>query len=161
MWCKVLRRWMKYGLSAIDRELLLKCAYQVMNARVWVTQCWFCNTGKSLWIGFLSYLHLTNIFPPFLSLPTHLPWSPQICSIIVFGCIADKLDVSINGHGVCLYNRSNACSFGVTIGVLGFLMCLAFLVKDVLYVVIDFSNNLTVSLSTYRYITQCVWIKCT
>lgn len=105
------------------------------------------------WISVLSAL---DKFFHLFSLPTHLPWSPQICSIIVFGCIADKLDVSINGHGVCLYNESNACSFGVTIGVLGFLMCLAFLVKDVLYVVIDFSNNLTVSLFTYRYVTKCV-----
>lgn len=92
---------------------------------------------------------LDKYFPPFFSLPTHLHLSsPQLCSIIVFGCISDKLDVTVNGRDVCLYNRSNACNFGVTIGVIGFLMCLAFLVKDVLYVVMDFSNNLTVSQPT-------------
>lgn len=53
--------------------------------------------------------------------------------------------MTVGNRDVCLYNDSNACSFGVTVGVIGFLMCLAFLVKDVLYVIIDFSNNLTVS----------------
>ena len=49
----------------------------------------------------------------------------------------------------CYYNRSNACSFDVAVGVIGFLLCLAFLVKDVLYVVIDYSNNIVVSDRSY------------
>lgn len=60
-----------------------------------------------------------------------------LCSIIVFGCISDQVEV----ESLCLYNRSNACNFGVAIGVIAFVLCLVFLVKDVLYVVIDYSNN--------------------
>ena len=45
----------------------------------------------------------------------------------------------------CAYNGSNACSFGVAIGVIAFLLCLIFLAKDVIYVVIDFTDNLLVS----------------
>ena len=55
------------------------------------------------------------------------------------------MDIEAGNADVCLYNRSNACNFGIAVGVIGFVMCLVFLVKDVLYVVIDFSNNLLVS----------------
>ena len=75
--------------------------------------------------------------PPPLSLSLSLF---QICSIVVFGCISDKVQVS----GGCGYNYSNACSFGVAVGVIAFLLCLAFLVRDVIYVVIDFRNNVMV-----------------
>ena len=51
----------------------------------------------------------------------------------------------MNGRDVCLYNKSNACSFGIAVGVIGFLFCLIFLVRDVLYVVLDFRNNILVS----------------
>ena len=70
----------------------------------------------------------------------------------MFGCIADKVDVENNNQDICYYNESNACSFGIAIGVVGFLMCLVFLVKDVLYVVIDFSNSVQVS---YPQIQNC------
>ena len=47
--------------------------------------------------------------------------------------------------GTCTYNGSNACDFAIAVGVIGFLFCLAFLVKDVMLVVIDYSNSLAVS----------------
>ena len=47
---------------------------------------------------------------------------------------------------MCLYNGSNACSFALAIGVLAFLICLVFLVKDVMMVVVDFSGAVLVSL---------------
>ncbi|CAI8020783.1 Synaptogyrin-1 [Geodia barretti] len=63
-----------------------------------------------------------------------------LCSIVVFGCISDKVEL----NGYCRYNNSNACSFGVAVGVIAFLLCLVFLVRDVVYVVIDFRNNVMV-----------------
>lgn len=87
----------------------------------------------------LRYVNLlTEYFSP---LPHAPPLPPQLSSIIVFGCISDKVDI----QDLCLYNLSNACSFGVAVGVIGFVMCLVFLVKDVFNVVIDYSNNLIVS----------------
>lgn len=67
---------------------------------------------------------------------------PQLFSVIVFGCVADKVNDSTFG---CLYYASNACGFAIAVGVIAFLLCLVFLVKDVLYVVIDYSDNVVVS----------------
>ena len=79
----------------------------------------------------------------------------QLCSIIVFGCVANQvsnapLSATVT---VCGYNgNSDACNFAIAVGVLGFLLCLAFLVKDVLFVIVDYSNNIVVSqhLNTYK-----------
>jgi hypothetical protein len=61
----------------------------------------------------------------------------------VFGCVADQLS---DGRS-CLYNAgSNACSFAIAVGVIAFLLCLTFLVKDVLFVIIDYSDTIVVSL---------------
>ena len=57
----------------------------------------------------------------------------QFFSIIVFGCIAAR------GHrddmgGQCLYGGdSNACGYGIGIGVLAFLLCIGFLVLEALF----------------------------
>ena len=51
----------------------------------------------------------------------------------------------IGGVG-CVLNSTGACSFGIAIGVLAFLICLSFLVKDVMIVVIDYSETIIVSL---------------
>ena len=61
--------------------------------------------------------------------------------------MANKGYVNITGSfsGCVLKHGSNACSFGLAIGVLAFLICLAFLVKDVMIVVIDFSESIQVS----------------
>ena len=64
-----------------------------------------------------------------------------LCSVVVFGCISNKVNVDLSGTNFCLYNFSTACNFGITIGVIGFVMCLAFLLKDVLFAVIDFSTS--------------------
>ena len=130
---------------------------------------------SSRWSNNVSPLPLSGVSSSTLSLhPTspHLPLSPtllpsssptqyfpQLCSIVVFGCISDKVDGEIGGRDVCYYNysnNSNACSFGVAVGVIGFLFCLIFLVKDVLYVVVDFSNNLMVG-TVCRLCTPCIY----
>ena len=55
----------------------------------------------------------------------------QVFSIIVFGCIADKGRDALN---VCFYNGdSNACNYGLAVGIISFLACMAFLVIDVLF----------------------------
>ena len=63
----------------------------------------------------------------------------------MFGCITDKVYIEIEDQDRCGYNDSSACSFAVAIGVIAFLLCLVFLVKDVLYVIVDFSQALKVS----------------
>ena len=54
-------------------------------------------------------------------------------SIIVFGCLADKAYTNDNQ---CLINDSNACNFGIAVGVIGMLMCLGLFTKDIVYVII-------------------------
>ena len=83
----------------------------------------------------------------YLSPPSHAHTHThtQLLAIIVFGCVSDKVDVD----NTCHYNGSNACSFDVAVGVIAFLLCLTFLIKDVLYVVIDYSNNIVVSDRSY------------
>lgn len=50
-------------------------------------------------------------------------------SVIVFGCISSKGYVGDE----CAYNRSGACGFGVTLGVIAFLGSIAFLILDALF----------------------------
>ncbi|XP_006010451.1 synaptogyrin-1 isoform X2 [Latimeria chalumnae] len=55
-------------------------------------------------------------------------------SIVVFGCIANEGYVNRPDEveEFCIFNRSqNACNYGITIGVLSFFSCLAFLALDV------------------------------
>ncbi|XP_062508541.1 synaptogyrin-2-like [Corticium candelabrum] len=53
-----------------------------------------------------------------------------ICAIVVFACIADK----VYPNDVCYYNFNNdACNYGIAIGVIAFIDCLAFLVVDVMF----------------------------
>ena len=81
-----------------------------------------------------------NILKDFLLYPiTYIRLVGLLCSIIVFGCVADQGTVSL-----CFYNaNNNCCNFAIAIGVLAFLLCLVFLMKDVLYNVLDFSDNIT------------------
>lgn len=65
----------------------------------------------------------------------------QLFSIIVFGCVSDQADVS-NCYG---FSNSNACSFAVAVGVIAFLLCLVLLVKDIVLVIVDFSEAVKVS----------------
>ncbi len=71
----------------------------------------------------------------------------QLFSIIVFGCVSDQVYrvlLTNNNVVVCDFNESNACSFAVAIGVIAFLICMVFLVKDVFFVLIDFSEAMQV-----------------
>ncbi|XP_034936124.1 synaptogyrin [Chelonus insularis] len=55
-------------------------------------------------------------------------------SIIVFGCISSKGYKEENGKEYCLYNGdTNACNYGVGIGVLAFLASIGFLVGEYLF----------------------------
>ena len=58
--------------------------------------------------------------------------------MIVFGCLADKAyeDINDDGDGDCLINDSNACNFGVAVGVIGMVMCMGFFAKDIIYIIV-------------------------
>ncbi len=72
--------------------------------------------------------------------------SLQLFSIIVFGCVADQVLYNNGVIETCYYSDNyNACSFAIAVGVIGFLLCMAFIVKDILIVVIDYSDNPVVS----------------
>ena len=51
----------------------------------------------------------------------------------MFGCLADK--AYVNGD-TCLINDSNACNFGIAVGVIGMLMCLGMFTKDIVYIIV-------------------------
>lgn len=60
----------------------------------------------------------------------------QVFSIVVFGSIVNEgyLNNSDKEEEFCIYNRNpNACSYGVTVGVLAFLTCLLYLALDVYF----------------------------
>lgn len=60
----------------------------------------------------------------------------QVFSIVVFGSIVNEgyLNTPSEGEEFCIYNRNpNACSYGVTVGVLAFLTCLLYLALDVYF----------------------------
>ena len=70
----------------------------------------------------------------------------------MFGCVANQVQAVFISDGSigCGYNgNSDCCNFAIAVGVLGFLLCLAFLVKDVLFVIVDYSNNIVVSQYTW------------
>lgn len=59
----------------------------------------------------------------------------QLFAIIVFGCICSQgWSVDKDGKDYCLYNgNSNACNYGVGIGVIAFLASMGFLVGEYLF----------------------------
>lgn len=62
--------------------------------------------------------------------------SLQVFSIVVFGSIVNEgyLNNPEEEEEFCIYNRNpNACSYGVTVGVLAFLTCLLYLALDVYF----------------------------
>ena len=64
------------------------------------------------------------------SLPVHVRSYLQLCAIVVFACIADKVDI----NNTCYYNfNEHACDYGIAVGVIAFVACAAFLVVDVLF----------------------------
>lgn len=67
--------------------------------------------------------------------------------------MADKgYESLLGGESFCWYNNSDACSFALAIGVLSFLICIVFVVKDIIMVVVDFSGALLVS-------TRCLYLR--
>lgn len=62
----------------------------------------------------------------------------------MFGCVSDQ----VHDNGTCLYGRQlnlnsgniDCCNFAIAVGVIGFLLCIVFLLKDFLVVIIDFSE---------------------
>lgn len=65
-----------------------------------------------------------------------MPPAPQVFSIVVFGSIVNEgyLNTPSEAEEFCIYNRNpNACSYGVTVGVLAFLTCLLYLALDVYF----------------------------
>lgn len=64
------------------------------------------------------------------------PCPLQVFSIVVFGSIVNEgyLNTPLEGEEFCIYNRNpNACSYGVTVGVLTFITCLLYLALDVYF----------------------------
>lgn len=59
----------------------------------------------------------------------------QLFAIIVFGCISSEgWTVDEKGKDTCLYNNnSNACNYGVGIGVIAFLASMGFIVGEYLF----------------------------
>ena len=53
----------------------------------------------------------------------------QLFAVVVFGCITDQ--GWVNGH--CVYDNADACRFGSTIGIIAFLVLMAFLVSDAMF----------------------------
>ena len=51
----------------------------------------------------------------------------------MFGCLADKAYAQ---DDTCLINDSNACNFGIAVGVIGMVMCLGFFTKDIIYIIV-------------------------
>lgn len=78
------------------------------------------------WISLLPSDYMIMFFNSFST----IPFLFQLFSIIVFGCI------SAGGWyaGDCIYNKdSNACNYGMGIGVIAFIGCIVFLVVDALF----------------------------
>jgi hypothetical protein len=53
----------------------------------------------------------------------------KVFAIIVFASIAQEG----NNNGMCVYNGSNACGFGIAIGVIAFLLTMAFTGLDIYF----------------------------
>ncbi len=67
---------------------------------------------------------------PFFSSPL------QLFSIVIFGCIANEgyINRPNEVEEYCIFNRNqNACNYGVFMGSMAFLCCMAFLALDVYF----------------------------
>ena len=80
----------------------------------------------------------------------------------MFGCLADKAYANDDS---CLIHDSNACNFGIAVGVIGMIMCLGFFTKDVTYIILKqnkVSNTSTCLLCIFIFATRlevfCCWL---
>ena len=72
----------------------------------------------------------------------------------MFGCLADK--AYANGdHDICLINDSNACNFGIAVGVIGMVMCLGMFTKDIVYVIIKENKVSILHCALIEYFYHC------
>ena len=67
----------------------------------------------------------------------------------MFGCVVDR--VYANGEFCFFNNNGNCCKFAIAVGVIGFVVSLIFLVKDVLYNAVDFTENFNVNTNFARW----------
>lgn len=80
-----------------------------------------------------------SLFTPFLTVPSLLSLPPlllQLFSIVIFGCIANEGYINRPNEieEYCIFNRNqNACNYGVFMGSMAFLCCMAFLALDVYF----------------------------
>ena len=75
-------------------------------------------------------------------------------------CVADQVIITISGDRFCAYNlQLSACDFAISVSVIAFLICLVFLVKDLMMVIVDFSQALRVWWCIYgcTYVLENVW----
>lgn len=68
----------------------------------------------------------------------NVSWSSslQLFSIVIFGCIANEgyINRPSEVEEYCIFNRNqNACNYGVFMGSMAFLCCMAFLALDVYF----------------------------
>lgn len=62
--------------------------------------------------------------------------SPQLFSIVIFGCIANEgyINRPNEVEEYCIFNRNqNACNYGVFMGSMAFLCCMALLALDIYF----------------------------
>ena len=109
-----------------------------------------CRSMIVWYLLFLTPFHHTCVHTCTHTLThIHTPTYAQLCSIIVFGCVSDQVSTT---SGCAYAGNSDACNFAIAVGVIGFLLCLVFLVKDVLFVIVDYSDNIVVSSYIYHMV---------
>lgn len=71
-----------------------------------------------------------------LSIPLFFTSPVQLFSIVIFGCIANEgyINRPNEVEEYCIFNRNqNACNYGVFMGSMDFLCCIAFLALDIYF----------------------------
>ena len=71
---------------------------------------------------------------------SHAYFCMQVCCIIVFGCIVGGGSASSTCY-IDPDSKTGTCAFGVFVGVVGFILCLAYLIVDYLF---ELTNNIFV-----------------
>lgn len=113
----------------MDWRIVLFVKYPVSLNTSWTIVFLFKDPGSTMnYKGLLYLLSLTA--PSFFSSPA------QLFSIVIFGCIANEgyINRPNEVEEYCIFNRNqNACNYGVFMGSMDFLCCLAFLALDIYF----------------------------
>lgn len=92
---------------------------------------------STIFCPFLTVLWSTQGYLILLSQPNPIfSSSLQLFSIVIFGCIANEgyINRPKEGEEHCIFNHNqNACNYGVFMGSMAFLCCIAFLALDVYF----------------------------